>query len=811
MTNVVEIVVTGKNLTKPEFDKAVADARMAGQKMGAGLSDEMGAQVKKDLPAKVEKPLEESGKRGGQKAGQAAAGGISPLITGAFVAAASVGPAAILGATALAVIGAGALITKGNGDLAASYKNLGAHASDAIMQATAPLIPQLQASVAILDRGVATIGPELRDVFAAVAPDATALTSGLVSLVSNTLPGMASGLRAIAPFAQSLAIDFGKIGSGLGGFFQGLGTGAAGGITGFNALADVLKELLTDVGTIVGSLANGLGPALHDVGDIAIPVARGLANVVSAIPPAVIRDAADATALLFATFKIGAIAGVVAEGTTFTGFIRGLIPAEEGLAAANAGLAASFEVLLGPIGAVLAALPLLTSQAGSLSLVNADLKGKTVDLGISVSDYTAKLKQAGDGSRDAQQAIDMLTGTLKDQKNAGADVSGQLGEIDQSLASLFTSDKTAAANEYKAVLGDLGLNVQQGAAQFPLYAKASAQVAMAAQQSVPVLDSFSTALVAAAGAAGDSAKQNATATLAALGLTDGTSNLTTGLYNALQAFTGASGAASAYKSSLDALYNKYADYSQAQATFTEQLNSAAKALTHGKDAVDLNSDAGAKNFTVLHQLANANEQVAESFINQGGSVQEANKKLQAGALAIDNMARKAGFSADQVAQLNRELYGTANIKDIRVNVDADTSGALARVRNLINTINGSSAYVQVYANTSNPSGGRALLASGGISGGHAQFAAAGGPRSGFTWVGEHGPELIPLPAGTRVHSNPDSMRMAAEAASGGGGVQSLRVEFVGGASDPLWELLRQHIRFTAGNGPNAVQTALGQH
>ena len=52
-------------------------------------------------------------------------------------------------------------------------------------------------------------------------------------------------------------------------------------------------------------------------------------------------------------------------------------------------------------------------------------------------------------------------------------------------------------------------------------------------------------------------------------------------------------------------------------------------------------------------------------------------------------------------------------------------------------------------------------ASGGIVGG----AASGGLRGGLTWVGEHEPELLDLPAGSRVRSGPDSRRIAA-AASG---------------------------------------------
>lgn len=54
-------------------------------------------------------------------------------------------------------------------------------------------------------------------------------------------------------------------------------------------------------------------------------------------------------------------------------------------------------------------------------------------------------------------------------------------------------------------------------------------------------------------------------------------------------------------------------------------------------------------------------------------------------------------------------------------------------------------------------------AAGGIIG----AAAGGGPRGGLTWVGEQGPELVRLPYGSMVHSNPDSRRMAAAGAGSG--------------------------------------------
>lgn len=60
-------------------------------------------------------------------------------------------------------------------------------------------------------------------------------------------------------------------------------------------------------------------------------------------------------------------------------------------------------------------------------------------------------------------------------------------------------------------------------------------------------------------------------------------------------------------------------------------------------------------------------------------------------------------------------------------------------------------------------------ASGGIVG-----AAGGGARSGLTLVGEQGPELVRVPYGSRVYSNPDSRRMAA----GWGGGSQRPIELV---------------------------------
>ena len=123
--------------------------------------------------------------------------------------------------------------------------------------------------------------------------------------------------------------------------------------------------------------------------------------------------------------------------------------------------------------------------------------------------------------------------------------------------------------------------------------------------------------------------------------------------------------------------------------------------------------------------------------------------------------------------------------------------------------------------------GRAIgkKASGGIVG----AAASGGIRGGLTWVGEHEPELLQLPVGSRVWSGPDSRRKAqhmapwasmlntprrTSAGSGGGGGGMARPIIVHQTitldgkvvARQIFDPLREEIHHRGGN----VQSALGK-
>lgn len=98
--------------------------------------------------------------------------------------------------------------------------------------------------------------------------------------------------------------------------------------------------------------------------------------------------------------------------------------------------------------------------------------------------------------------------------------------------------------------------------------------------------------------------------------------------------------------------------------------------------------------------------------------------------------------------------------------------------------------------------------SGKASGGTVGAAATGGNRWGATWVGEHGRELLDLPVGSRVHSNPDSERMAAAGRGGWGGRPIELTLNLGGqrVAKVLIDPLREEIRELGGD----VQKVLGR-
>lgn len=789
-------------------DGLVPAGVQAGDRAGFDFTRTMGEQVRGNLPLDVEAPIEQSGKKAGERAGKsagdAAARGMSPLIVGAFAAAATVGPGLILAGAATAVLGVEALATKGNAALAAGYQRLGMDASNAIEDATEPLIPQMQASIAVLDQGIAKISPELKDTFASIAPDATTLTGGLVDLVDNTLPGLNSGLRSIAPEANEIADAFGKIGTGIGGLFAGLGRGASGGTTGLDALATTLEHLLPDVGRIVGDLSNGLGPALHDVESAAVPVANVLTDVADALPPGAIRGTADAVALLYAAFKLGTITKVVAEGTTFTQWlglakteaaaaatqVTALGAAEEATAAKGGlmaaagglggkainGLGAAASLATGPLGLILAGTGLLGDELGKLAGVGDHV---TLDL----DEFASTLSDAADGSYVAQQSLNALAATVGFMRSTVGAGAASLAQMDSALAQLYRSNPAQAAREYQSLADAFshdGKSASDVAQMLPGYtqavkdaASAASQSGVAANQALGPVQAFTQSIVEQQMKLASSGRDAGVAAVALLDLGVAQTGMSSALADSINAYQGATGAANAYEQALQSLNGAVITLDSAEAGFTIALDNVTRAAQANGVSLDVTNVKGAQNIQAFTGIAQAADKAAVALYQsevstKGANVAfaDANGKLLTEKSAFEAAAIKAGFNKAQVDRLADSLYKLPS--DIPIDVSLNTGSAVQSLHGLIQRINSSTGTVQVYAQTHDLGGGKIDLTGGGKAlGGRA----SGGPvDAGVPYlVGEnHRPEIF-VPGASGYITPVDRLQPAMSAGFSSGG------------------------------------------
>jgi uncharacterized phage infection (PIP) family protein YhgE len=143
----------------------------------------------------------------------------------------------------------------------------------------------------------------------------------------------------------------------------------------------------------------------------------------------------------------------------------------------------------------------------------------------------------------------------------------------------------------------------------------------------------------------------------------------------------------------------------------------------------------------------------------------------------------------------------ADIKDLQKKIRA-AKESIDSLHNKVVTITYNGVVQGTVSNHQYTSGLGYQYAHGGVVG----AAASGGSRNGLVLVGEHGPELVKLPSGSTVHSNPDTQRMF------GMGRQAHHVvlEIHSGGSrldDAIVEIIRKSVRTRGGN----VQLALGRN
>lgn len=183
--------------------------------------------------------------------------------------------------------------------------------------------------------------------------------------------------------------------------------------------------------------------------------------------------------------------------------------------------------------------------------------------------------------------------------------------------------------------------------------------------------------------------------------------------------------------------------------------------------------------------------------------------------ALNKMNRKRRLDADissweSKLRTARESLKKTTSQKAKAKLEADIAALqrkISQAKGELASINGrvATTYVDtVYRSTSqggHPTQRRRAM--GGVIG----AAASGGVRGNMTLVGEAGPELVQLPTGSRVRSNPDTRRILGAGGGAGGPMPSLMIDAAG---DDLSQLLLKILRLAIRNEGGDVQVVLGR-
>lgn len=187
-----------------------------------------------------------------------------------------------------------------------------------------------------------------------------------------------------------------------------------------------------------------------------------------------------------------------------------------------------------------------------------------------------------------------------------------------------------------------------------------------------------------------------------------------------------------------------------------------EALKENGTTLDLTTEKGRANAQQAITTGEAIAGLIQKRYEETGSVEAA---AQAGDLYVANLRnqlREAGFTEGAIESLIAQMHLTPG--EIRTNILADTAAASKAVADFQAQLAKVAATKVFAAIGATVPGGWGWLPT-------LPKHASGTPnfRGGMTWVGERGPEIVDLPAGSRIHDNATSMAMA----SRGGGVGTI--------------------------------------
>lgn len=449
-------------------------------------------------------------------------------------------------------------------------------------------------------------------------------------------------------------------------------------------LAGPIAEMADALNDVASILIERLADALGIVADLVAPLAQGLANVIDSIPPNLLNAAATGVIALAGAFALlkGAqgIAGLASSMGLFAGAATTAGTGAGKLASGLKGLVGKAGLIgLGVIGvsALFEGLQELTREMSGIDDATRELVATNATFAKSFETVADKMSGVGlnpyigeslDGIANMDEALTRLGDNdfslmLLDDFQEGAAGAGRLkvvlDELDEPLATLASTDLSAASGQFAAWAEELGasdqqvLNMINRMPQFKeqLEAAALAQGGVASQA-----DLVSLALTGVTGNVNVVGGALANAAVSVLGTKDGLVGLGDEAIN-----TGLD---------VDALSQKILNFGSAELTtreasrsFKEAIDQLSEGIIANGATLDTNTAQGRLNEVNLDNLATSTLAFASATVKQTGDQGAANAVIakgrerlieQLGAFGItgdaaDNYANKLGLIPDDVA------------------------------------------------------------------------------------------------------------------------------------------------------------------
>lgn len=595
-----------------------------------------------------------------------------------------------------------------------------------------------------LGRAFEDLRPTLRSTFVEIIPQVERLTDGLIGLVQNAMPGLASAARSAGPAVEGISSMLEAAGRGVSGFFEQLTTGAPRAGVVFASLGQLLEQVLPVLGqllAVASDFAAGAMPALTSGIGGALSVLSSLLSVLKPIAPE-LGTIAGVVLSLIGTFKL--LGGMVASVKAVEAAFGGLGTRLDGLAARVSGgtaVTSRFQSILGVVGRTL---PIVAIAAAGLGLAYDALRSKADESAQAVANGSMTFRQAVDEELKRLQARRAAYEGMQGEGYAAGQVIGEMtGKIDankQALADQAESVRLAEEGwqRYKATLSPLEALQAEVTRRQGEYVAALQEFGPAAQQTTDAqgrLAEATTALETAQEAATRASRDHRDALIAQT-----------------ETIAGVLDASLAYEQQL--IRNRDAEHDVAVAVRdhgagSKEATEASLALQeqYARTADAARDKAAADNASKGEQAAAAAGANAYNLELQRLAGQQNGPGRSAALGLIDRLgdSELAAFdAANATSGFGTTVVQLPSGRTVRIIADvAQAQAALVGIQNQIRNINGKT--VSIYVNARGDAGG---IASAG------RLAAGGNAYAGRSYlVGERGPELLTMGTSGTVTPN----------------------------------------------------------